>query len=447
MCVCFFRNGVYVKSFQGFRGEPHNAPSQMGDAVENLAEVPEVAQEVVPMGRVARLKALIQEYRAVQAEGTLETLRRFRLVFIAAVPMHFALGWWFWQFKAPSGRADMQAWADSLTLWQFGLATVLLVNGVLMHRFLTRKVQPHWAGTLMQATACVAYMTFGSAASILDVSIGNGIGTFLIVCQGIAIMSLMRPMMTIAIFGSAFGVFWSLLTTEPIEATLLSSLKIQAVSLLVVACTVSIVMWHQYTRTVLLRRQLSESNAILKAQQQELVTLAERDPLTGLYNRRQFMRMAELELVRADRMPRGTSLLMVDLDFFKKVNDQHGHPAGDSVLQQVAGILLSSVRASDLVGRMGGEEFIVLLPYTTPDQAVVVAEKLRHALRAHPLKIETLELPVTASFGVTGITETQKAPLQVLYAAADSALYNAKHGGRDRVEMHPPEYTARPTFS
>ena len=260
----------------------------------------------------------------------------------------------------------MQAWADSLTQWQFGLATVLLVNGVLMHRFLTRKVQPHWAGVLLQTTACVAYIAFGSAASILDVSIGNGIGTFLIVFQGIAILSLMRPMMAIAIFGSAFLVFRTLLTTEPIEATLLSSLTIQAVSLLVIACTVSIVMWHQYTRTVLLRRQLSESNALLKAQQQELVTLAERDPLTGLYNRRQFMRMAEMELVRADRMPRGTSLLMVDLDFFKKVNDQHGHPAGDSVLQQVAGILLAGVRASDLVGRMGAKNLLCCCP--TPRQ-------------------------------------------------------------------------------
>lgn len=412
--------------------------------MENLAEVP---QDAVALGRVARLKALIEEYREVQSEGTLDTLRRFRLVSIAAVPMHFALGWWFSQFKAPIGHVEMQAWADALTLWQLGLATALLVNGVLMHRFLARKVQAPWAATLMQATGCIAYLTFGSAASILDVSIGNGIGTFLIVCQGVAILSLMRPMMTVAIFGSAFAVFWSILASESIDATLLSSLKIQAVSALVMATTLSTVMWHQYTRTVLLRRQLSESNAILKTQQQELVTLAERDPLTGLYNRRQFMRMAEMELVRADRMPRGTSLLMVDLDYFKKVNDQHGHPAGDGVLQQVAGILLGSVRASDLVGRMGGEEFIVLLPYTTPDQAVVVAEKLRQALRAHPLKIETLELPVTASFGVTGITESQKAPLQALYAAADAALYNAKHAGRDRVEMNPPEHTPRSTSS
>ena len=412
--------------------------------VESMAEAPAVA--AVPT-RIERLKTLVQEYGEVQSESTLDTLRRFRLISMAAVPLHFLLAWWFSQFKAPSGRADMQAWADALSVWQFGLAVVLLVNGVLMHQYLVRKAQVLWVATLMQATVCIAYLSFASAASILDVSIGNGIGTFLIVCQGIAVLSLMRPLMTMAIFGTTVVVFWSFLGTQAIDATLLSSLKIQAVAALVMAATMSMVMWHQYTRTVLLRRQLSLSNEALQAQQRELVTLAERDALTGLYNRRQFMRLAEMELVRADRMPRGTSLLMVDLDFFKKVNDTHGHPAGDSVLQQVAGILLSSVRASDLVGRMGGEEFIVLLPHTSPDQAVRVAEKLRIALSAHPLKVERLELPVTASFGVTGVTETQRAPLQALCTAADLALYAAKHHGRDRVEINVPECSVRPGFN
>lgn len=87
----------------------------------------------------------------------------------------------------------------------------------------------------------------------------------------------------------------------------------------------------------------------------------------------------------------------------------------------------------------------MLLPHTTPDQAACVAEKLRVALRAHPLKVEQLELPVTASFGVTGVTEAQKAPLQALYTAADLALYAAKHHGRDRVEVNAPECTLRVT--
>lgn len=422
----------------------------MLDAMKNgVVDAPaEESLETVPkLGLRVRLKQLIQEYGQIQSEGTMDTLRRCRMLVMVAVPLHFGLGVFFAQFKAPTGRPDIQAWADALTVWQFGLAAVLLILGVSIHRYLARQTVANWLGTSMQVAFVVAYLTFGAAGSYFDLRIGNGIATFLIICLGVGTLSLMRPLMSISIFGTTGWVFSTILHRSTIDPTLLASIVVQVVAMLVMATGMSMVLWHQYTRMVLLRRQLSESNGILKAQQQELVTLAERDPLTGLYNRRQFMRMAEMELVRADRMPRGTSLLMVDLDYFKKVNDQHGHPAGDGVLQQVASILLGSVRASDLVGRMGGEEFIVLLPYTTPDQAVVVAEKLRQALRAHPLKIERLELPVTASFGVTGITETQKAPLQALYAAADTALYTAKHAGRDRVEVNPPEHIARPTFS
>lgn len=411
-----------------------------------MQEKAEMQEAAVAPGASARFKTLLQEYAQVQDEGTMDTLRRLRVLAIVAVVLHLSLAVWFAQFTAPPGRADLQVWADELSRWQAGLAVVLLVIGLLTHRYVVRRTQANGFGRVLQATFCVAYLTFGAAASILDVGIGNGIGTFMIICQGVAVLSLMRPLMSVGIFGAALVVFWGILRTSHIEPTLLASLQVQVVSALLMASAMSMILWHQYTRTVLLRRQLSEKNAMLLSQQQELVTLAERDALTGLYNRRQFMRMAEMELVRADRMPRGTSLLMVDLDFFKKVNDEHGHPAGDGVLQQVASILMSSVRASDLVGRMGGEEFIVLLPYTTPGQAVVVAEKLRNALRAHPLKIEHLQLPVTASFGVTGLTETQKAPLQALYTAADLALYAAKHGGRDRVEVSAPEHTERPSF-
>lgn len=417
------------------------------NAVDAQAPADGVADAEPKPGLLARLKKLVKEYAQIQGEGTMDTLRRLRMLAVVAVPLHFGLGMFFRQFVAPEGRLDIQAWADALTYWQLGLSTALLILGVSTHLYLARRAVANWLGTALQVGFCVAYLTFGAAGSYLDLRIGNGIGTFLIICLGASALSLMRPMLSVGIFGSTAVVFGMVLHRSTIDPTLLASIKVQVVAMSIMAMCMSMVLWHQYTRTVLLRRQLSDSNAILKAQQEELVTLAERDSLTGLYNRRQFMRMAEMELVRADRMPRGTSLLMVDLDYFKKVNDQHGHPAGDGVLQQVAGILMSSVRASDLVGRMGGEEFIVLLPYTTPDQAMVVAEKLRLALRAHPLKIECLELPVTASFGVTGITETQKAPLQALYAAADTALYTAKHGGRDRVEHNPPEHTPRPTFS
>ncbi|MEO7105508.1 MAG: GGDEF domain-containing protein, partial [Rhodoferax sp.] len=197
-------------------------------------------------------------------------------------------------------------------------------------------------------------------------------------------------------------------------------------------------MWHQYTRTVLLGRKLLLSNEALLHKQLELETLAERDTLTGLYNRRKFMALAAQELTRTLRIPSSVGVLMVDLDFFKQVNDQWGHPVGDQVLQEVASRLLANVRSTDTVARMGGEEFIVLTPDTDRAGALALAEKLRLALRECPLQLADRAVLITASFGVTGLGPQQHTTLEALYSAADQALYVAKKQGRDRVQWEDP---------
>jgi diguanylate cyclase (GGDEF)-like protein len=383
---------------------------------------------------------LTQEYQKVQGEATMDTLRRVGVVIWVAIPMHLSLGIWFGLFTAPAGRPDLHAWANGLMWTQVGAALGLSVLGLLNQQYLKRNTRATMQGIALQSLFCAVFLTFGATAAVLDVSVGYGIATFLIVCQGIAVLSLMRPIFAGLVFGIAFIVFLGIVNGMAIDPTLQSSVHIQAGCTVLLSLLVSQVMWHQYTRTILLSRQLSRSNEALLSKQQELEVLAQRDALTGLYNRRQFTVLAEMALARLQREPGSVCLLMVDLDFFKKINDQHGHPAGDEVLQQVAAILTHGVRATDMVGRIGGEEFIVLLPYTTLGQAMAVAEKLRSALDAQPLMLDKMQLAVTASFGVTGVTQVHGASLQTLYSAADDALYAAKHGGRNRVECALPDH-------
>ncbi len=399
--------------------------------------------EIRPSRWLDRIRALAQAYRAVQGEATRETLQRFRALLLGAVPLHGALAWWFGQYQAPPGRPEMQRWADALSPLQMAMAVVLLLLGGLAHALLRRQHRARAGAVLLQAVFCLVYLAFGALAAILDVGVGNGIATFMLICAGIAVLSLMRPALSFTVFGLAFLVFWQMLQGAGVDARLLPSLQVQAISAVLMAQVVSVIIWHQYAGTVVLRRQLSRSNEALVAKQRELEFLAERDALTGLYNRRELMRLAEFELSQAARSPLTTCLVMVDLDFFKKINDQHGHPAGDEVLKQVAALLSAGVRASDVVARMGGEEFIVLLPNTSQDGAIAVAQKLRQTLRAQPLKVpvqgRTLLLPVTASFGVSSLGENQRASVDALYTAADQALYAAKQQGRDRVEYAAPQ--------
>ena len=138
------------------------------------------------------------------------------------------------------------------------------------------------------------------------------------------------------------------------------------------------------------------------------------------------------------RVPAPVALLMMDLDHFKRINDEHGHPVGDEVLRQVAAILNEAVRATDIVGRMGGEEFIVLLPNTTAAGAQLAAQKLLAAFRARPIEMTRLQLSLTASVGVTALAPHQRATANALYLAADQALYLAKENGRNRIEFKAP---------
>jgi diguanylate cyclase (GGDEF)-like protein len=163
-----------------------------------------------------------------------------------------------------------------------------------------------------------------------------------------------------------------------------------------------------------------------------LETQAHTDMLTGLANRRHFFEVADAEVSRARRYDTPLSVLMLDIDHFKEVNDTHGHRAGDRVLQQVASTCLEVLRTVDVVGRVGGEEFAVLLPETGREGAIDVAERLREAVaRAQVEREQGVPLRVTISIGVSA--RAGNVNLDTLMSQADAALYDAKHAGRNRV--------------
>ena len=169
---------------------------------------------------------------------------------------------------------------------------------------------------------------------------------------------------------------------------------------------------------------LAIRNARLLAEVQRLAAV---DGLTGLANRRTFEAALQREVARSQRTGDELSLLLVDVDHFKKVNDQHGHPMGDAVLRYVGRVLSALGREVDLPARYGGEEFAVLLPACPADEAIRVAERLRAGIAA-----ASAPVPVTASVGIAAFPRNA-ATGEALVQAADAALYDAKQGGRDRV--------------
>lgn len=164
----------------------------------------------------------------------------------------------------------------------------------------------------------------------------------------------------------------------------------------------------------------------------EFEYLANHDSLTGALTRRMLMEACALEFGRWERYGHGFALLMLDVDLFKQINDQHGHASGDRVLRQMVASFRLELRQADLVGRYGGEEFLVLLPQTSLHEARVVAERMRLAVASSPAAPDPLAC--TVSIGVAAVRHGD-ASLTAVLARADAALYRAKRLGRNRVEF------------
>ncbi len=171
-----------------------------------------------------------------------------------------------------------------------------------------------------------------------------------------------------------------------------------------------------------------------KSAEAELQHLVAHDALTGLYNRKILEQKVTGEILRAARYERPLSVFLLDLDHFKRINDTHGHPAGDRVLRDFAQILQESVRGTDYAARYGGEEFVVVLPETEPAKAELLAERLRGAIAEHPISLEDGKpLNVTVSIGIASFPEHARSWKELLQAA-DTAMYEAKVKGRNCVQ-------------
>jgi diguanylate cyclase (GGDEF)-like protein len=185
-----------------------------------------------------------------------------------------------------------------------------------------------------------------------------------------------------------------------------------------------------------LERLIAERTTDLSAANHRLFELATTDPLTGCVNRRHFIERAHELIALGNRHGLPTSLMIMDLDHFKRINDTHGHPAGDEVLRLTGEIGRNHIRATDLLGRIGGEEFALLMPHTPVEGARQFADRLREAIGSGEARIDGQCIRITVSLGLAELRPNEN--FDSLYARADAALYAAKAGGRNRLFVDAP---------
>jgi diguanylate cyclase (GGDEF)-like protein len=392
----------------------------------------------------AWLAETIAHSRSVADEAIMGNVRRLRWLVLAIVPLnliHVVVFWWV----AGVGTPAQTSWKEAIGWAHLAMAGWLVMVGVVAI-FLVRAGRPGLPVKAFHLAVAMSALFFTAVVASIDQWVTPNISPFLLGCVFVSLLFQIRPSEALVLYGAgAVFFFFAMGATQPDPQQLLTN-RLNGMTASILGAVLSAVLWHKNTRYVLLQRQLSQRNAALTQQQEELVWLAKRDALTGLFNRGEFLRLAEQELQRSQRHATDTSAIMLDLDYFKQVNDLHGHPAGDAVLRHTAACLLSGVRVTDVVARIGGEEFVVLLPQTSLDAAVALAEKLLRNLQQSPAAIASdLQIHVTASLGVGCLPAGHSGSVASLYAAADHALYMAKHNGRNRVEKTQPDGLLTPS--
>ena len=369
----------------------------------------------------------------VASDALRENLRRVQWLGMAIVPVNLVHVILFWSRPEAASRIGAQ-WKLAIGTTHCAMAAVVVVL-VALSRWCERSARwrPRVASARNAATFS-ASLGFSVVFVAIDQWVTPSITPYLIGCMLTGVVFLLRPVFAAVLYAFAFSFcHWALGLTQIDEAILLSN-RLNALTASVLGLALSVVLWRKHAVTVTLEQEVERQRAALVARQEELHFLATRDSLTGLYNRAEFINLANGELTRAARHGFETAIVVIDLDHFKVVNDTLGHPAGDRVLRSVGAVLSAELRASDVIGRLGGEEFIVLLPQTPPALARSVAEKLRARLAESTLDPESPALRITASFGVASASpQDGSADFEAIYQRADAALYRAKGDGRNRV--------------
>jgi diguanylate cyclase (GGDEF)-like protein len=389
------------------------------------------------------MHALFLELRRRAARWTLEhqqvavtasefNLRRIPIVTMVVAVINTVFVLWLalvlWQ---QHGESD-------LTRWKLGMLVTHLLMGLSFGAlaWLTRMVAfvPNSrSGKLLPLLVMGLGLLFVTGIAAINQWVSPDMTPFVIGVLACSLAVVLRPLSAAWIFAGAYLLFVYAMGVTQLDPQTLLFNRLNGLAAVVMAWALSFLLWRNFTTIRLQHEQLEKANTELQTKQRELLRLTRLDGLTGLYNRTTFVEVSRQELARAKRQASNTTILLLDLDFFKRVNDTWGHPAGDAVLKNVAFIANNTVRATDLVGRLGGEEFIILLPNTSLEAARVLAEKLRANMERHPTAWENGAIKTTISIGLASTSAAENRDFDHLYTAADKALYQAKERGRNQV--------------
>ena len=334
--------------------------------------------------------------------------------------------------------ATQQQWQRAL-VWNSGLT------------FLSFTVLCWWTRPSLKLSALVKkritrvahalVLAAGISVTSIDQMVTPAVTPFLMACTVASVLIIVNPLTALIIYSALLGIYAGAMTLTQTDPIFLISNLFNGLMACCMSVGFSWILWQQKISALQQQDVIFKQQKELEQKNSQLEQLATRDDLTGLANRRMLRILTTEEQTLMIRQNTPTCLLLLDLDLFKNINDELGHPAGDDLLRQLGALLPKTVRASDWVARWGGEEFAILLRNSDVNQGLQVAEHVRTMIEKHCFHLPNLlgvqhDIAMTVSIGVAQMDAKADDMLDLAYKAADLALYEAKAGGRNRVVLH-----------
>ncbi len=358
--------------------------------------------------------------------------RRLAMLTLIAIPVHIAV---IIQFLTAIDTDLLPAeseWRRGIILTHAVLLLLMIIMNLVVRKL--RDTQNHQLlNRIIHHLMVICLLSAGIVITVIDQLVTTNITPFLIVCLLISLVFLIRPLHALIYYFVGYVSFFIMIAWHDVDRDIMLSNRVNGLAVAALGFLTAYMLWRYNLINFRQRRQILEQQRLLEEKNRELEQMAFFDPLTTLPNRRFFDEVVGKEIALIRRGNRRSCLVMLDIDHFKDINDTYGHPTGDMILKQVSLLLKSCIRQSDLIARLGGEEFIILLPDTGPAGAGITAEKLRDAIERMSFLAGTQVLHVTASFGVAPLLPNRDGQINY-YASCDLALYKAKQNGRNRVE-------------
>ncbi|WCN36385.1 GGDEF domain-containing protein [Aneurinibacillus uraniidurans] len=337
----------------------------------------------------------------------------------------------FWAHIIPGNSDHMIRWSYLIIVIH---SLMLFINGILgLLAFILKKreKQATKIAYFVQFISAFINLVFGVLLCISDQLVTTDINPLLTASIGVGVIFLIPPIVAAVLYSTIFFLFFNMITWTQNVPELLEHVRANSLAAIGMGFGVSWLLWMNNVVKIQQERLIKDQKRKLEETNENLWFLATHDSLTGLFNRSYFIELVEMEKDKVCGIKSEACIIVLDIDFFKKINDTFGHPAGDEILRETSRILVSTLRSVDVSARLGGEEFIVLLPETDLEAGEKVAEKLRKIIQEYSFSFHGRLIKVTASFGVARLTDS----FHMCYTEADQALYVAKKRGRNCVEI------------